>query len=331
MNEFQTKSSVGVALGYIAVLLFSTVLFFLYDFFMRHQSHQRKIILEVKRRFVRFVSHEIRTPLNTVCLGLELLQAELNTTDKKEANCNENGTNLPFSSLKSGDKSVIVRPSMRFDDDTRDRWLGLTDDILENAHNAVGILNDLLDYDKIEQDTFKLDVGTVNIWKLVRATVSSFKIQADKRNMSLLFTIADINATCVDDAETGKKPSFSRLQVVGDDSRLRHVVRNLISNSLKFSPENTGVIHVTLSFHPAGLPNAKAPKADTMQKVATTELACIFQRMGSIVITVEDNGVGLTQEQLNLLFNEGVQFEANKLQVRHLEKSEEPWFCYLHN
>lgn len=330
LDEFQTKSPIGVSLGFVAVLLCSTSLFFLYDFFMRHESQQRKIILEVKRRFVRFVSHEIRTPLNTVCLGLELLQAELKSGCKNESNREDNGKKHPTVCTQSrdfinnnggsliGTESNNAQSSTGYDNEIRVRWLSLSDDILENANNAVGILNDLLDYDKIEQETFKLEIGTVNIWKLVRVTVSSFKIQADKRNMSLLLTLGDLSPRRVDDEEVGVKPSLARLHVIGDDTRLRHVIRNVISNSLKFSPENTGVIHVTMSYNPLGLPNAEAPKEDIMQKVATSKLACSYPRMGSIVIRVHDNGVGMTPEQVSRLFKEGVQFEANKLQVRHL-------------
>jgi signal transduction histidine kinase len=145
---------------------------------MRHESQQRKVILEVKRRFVRFVSHEIRTPLNTVCLGLELLQSELDTKRTKRSNTGNEGDGDETDTLLGHDEKL-------------EHWQHLTDDILENANNAVGILNDLLNYDKIEQGTFKLEIGTVHIWELVRATVSAFNIQAEKRQMALELTSVD--------------------------------------------------------------------------------------------------------------------------------------------
>ena len=66
-EEYKTNSPLAVSLGFIGVILFCTVVFFLYDWFVQSESHQRKAILQVKRQFVRFISHEIRTPLNTVC------------------------------------------------------------------------------------------------------------------------------------------------------------------------------------------------------------------------------------------------------------------------
>jgi signal transduction histidine kinase len=303
LEEFKSNSSFGIAIGFVAVILFSAALFFLYDFFMRHESQQRKVILEVKRRFVRFVSHEIRTPLNTVCLGLELLQAEMDPHRRTAE------------SKKTDD---VVRDdcsqSLLDYDEKRGNWLQLTDDILENANNAVGILNDLLNYDKIEQGTFNLEVGTVHIWEVIRSTVSAFHIQAEKRQIDL--TLSPANSTLGTSGDEQRKlPDLQRLHVVGDDTRLRQVIRNLISNSLKFSPEKTGVIQVSATYDPDGLPRAAAPKTHILHKVSSTKLESLHPRAGSVVIKVVDNGVGMTQEQLGHLFQEGVQFDANKHQV----------------
>jgi signal transduction histidine kinase len=303
LEEFKSNSSVGISLGFVAVIFFSAGLFFLYDFFMRHESQQRKVILEVKRRFVRFVSHEIRTPLNTVCLGLELLQAEMDP-------------NRRTAGRKKTDDVVGDDCSQRLldYDEKRGNWQQLTDDILENANNAVGILNDLLNYDKIEQGTFNLEVGTVHIWEAIRSTVSAFHIQAEKRQIALTLSSANsIMGTSNDDKR--KLPDLQRLHVVGDNIRLCQVIRNLISNSLKFSPETTGAIHVFATYHPDGLPRAAVPKPHILHKVSSTKLESLHPRAGSVVIKVVDNGVGMTQEQLGQLFQEGVQFDANKHQV----------------
>lgn len=270
---------------------------------MRHESRQRKIILEVKRRFVRFVSHEILTPLNTVCLGLELLQSELKPEKERESHA--------FVPLISGDmKSTVDRH------DSLDQLLQLTDDILENANNAVDILNDLLNYDKIQQGTFKLEIGTVHVWELVRATVSAFHIQAEKRKVSLSLKTGT-QLTEEGDAKKIELNDLLQLHVVGDDTRLRQVIRNLISNSLKFSPEKTGVIEVTTEHNPKGLHLETGAKKSSFPQPEDCGLCtCIHPCVGSVLITVKDNGVGMTREQLGRLFQEGVQFEANKHQVR---------------
>jgi hypothetical protein len=64
-SQFESNTPVNVAVSFVAVIAAVTCLFFLYDFLMRHEASERAKILEMKRRFVRFISHEIRTPLNT--------------------------------------------------------------------------------------------------------------------------------------------------------------------------------------------------------------------------------------------------------------------------
>jgi signal transduction histidine kinase len=304
---FETNSPLAVSLGFVAIIIFCAALFFLYDFFMRNESRQRKIILQVKRSFVLFVSHEIRTPLNTVCLGLELLQMEMRAIgDKDSSNDNRKGN--------EGQRKV--------DADMCKYWLNLTGDIIENANNAVAILNDLLNYDKIETGTFKLEIGTVHMWELVRKTVSAFDIQAKQRKITLSLTISGETSENVD-LEGAERPDLTRLHVLGDDVRLRQVIRNLVSNALKFSPEDTGTIDVKVSHNPHGLPKAEVPRMESV----SNDLVCTYPRAGSIIISVRDNGVGMTQEQLGRLFQEGVQFDANKLQVRQRTAAR---YCWPH-
>lgn len=60
LDQFTTNLPLAVSLGFVLVVLISTALFLLYDFLMRRHSNEQKIILDLKRRFVRFISHEIR-------------------------------------------------------------------------------------------------------------------------------------------------------------------------------------------------------------------------------------------------------------------------------
>jgi signal transduction histidine kinase len=187
-SEFATNSPVGVSIGFVAVILICTCIFFVYDFFVKHEAHQRKMILEMKRRFVRFVSHEIRTPLNTVSMGLDLLQGELsveldkknklkqdhnkNNNDKRNKSKEKNNNDIVKSASSGGgddneiqggggDENGTIATAAIDSHDTDDDdinktsgaedtasnvayWLDLTSNILENTHNAVSILDDLL-------------------------------------------------------------------------------------------------------------------------------------------------------------------------------------------
>lgn len=130
-DAFKTKSPVVVSLGFFFVVAFCALIFVLYDYLMRYEATQRQNILEMKRRFVRFISHEIRTPLNTVCMGLELLESELQGSTAKK----DNGV---------GEK---------LEEEDVDFWYSVTTDIKENAHTAVEILNDLVSASKQNAST----------------------------------------------------------------------------------------------------------------------------------------------------------------------------------
>ncbi|KAL3919566.1 MAG: hypothetical protein SGARI_007175, partial [Bacillariaceae sp.] len=136
LETFSTSSPLAIALAFTGVIFLCTMLFFLYDFLMRHEAAQRKLVLDMKRRFVRFISHEIRTPLNTVCVGLELLERELHKDSSKGES---NDASFPFTT------------------EDVDFWHTVTMDVKENAAVAVSILNDMLNYDKLETKTLELE------------------------------------------------------------------------------------------------------------------------------------------------------------------------------
>ena len=164
------------------------------------------------------------------------------------------------------------------------------------------------------------------MWKVLRTTVSQFQIQAKAKNVTLSFGMepasdaresageiivnkaaAAAAATDVEAAVT-EQPDLGHLKLVGDDVRLGQVLRNLISNALKFTPES-GCVEVRASHLPHGLPKAKTLSFPEEKAVL------LPPRGGSVRITVKDTGAGMSPDQLAMLFHEGVQFDANKLQA----------------
>ena len=101
-----------------------------------------KQVLETKRVFVRYVSHEIRTPLNTVCMGLKLLAKDIQ--DNKR-------------SLQENLKTIR--------------------DVEHSCQISLNILNDLLDYEKLEAGILKLDKAKVPAWPFLFGAISPFYLQ----------------------------------------------------------------------------------------------------------------------------------------------------------
>jgi len=67
-DEFATKTPMAVCMGAIFIIIFTSGLFFAYDFRVFHNSDE---LLEAKRLFMRFISHEVRF------LGIVLLNSDV--------------------------------------------------------------------------------------------------------------------------------------------------------------------------------------------------------------------------------------------------------------
>jgi hypothetical protein len=144
-------------------------------------------------------------------MGLDLLESEFK--DKKKSSMEE---------IEDGKGN-------KESSDEIDEWCVVLSDIKENAHAAVGILTDLLNYDRIEAGAMKLELSLVRMWDVVEQTVNQFKIQAANRKINLNLTMDK-----AEKVESGSDCSIhpASISVIGDDTRLRQVIRNLISNAL---------------------------------------------------------------------------------------------------
>ena len=65
LRQYYTHAPARSSVGALLIVLSLSVLFFVYDWAMKREVSARQLVLDTKRRFVRFISHEVRTPLNT--------------------------------------------------------------------------------------------------------------------------------------------------------------------------------------------------------------------------------------------------------------------------
>ena len=348
-QQFYTHVPLAVCLSFVGIIGLCTAVFFLYDYVVMDDARRRQAILALKKKFVRFVSHEVRTPLSTVYMGLELLKADL--YDESTASSSGGaGSDLSDSCDPPATTSATTaeREAERLD---------ILNDVMENCQNAVSVLNDILSYDKIEAGALQLETLPVNIWDVLRKTVGEFQIQAKNRKIKL--QLCDESSEAAEDDNNNDLGLSSRsaipstvpgtcvspisashgdpdMYVLGDGARLAQVIRNLVSNALKFSrPFQT--ISVTTTFDPDGWATTRKDRhhhninsndrmtiTSLFDDVAVMSSASThspsqldmsdIQPCGSIVIAVSDEGVGMDAHQLSLLFGEGVQFDANLLQ-----------------
>jgi len=369
-DTYRTSNPLIATIGSVCVIVLTSLLFILYDNLVHREYKERLAVLEAKRQFVRFISHEVRTPLNTVCMGLKLMYDELSEYGQE---------------LQQPQTGPLVlskdHPHIYPQKQCILNWMSLTQEISDSAHNAVCVLNDVLNYDKIETRTLTVDIATVAFGALLVRTLKEFQPQADEAKITLQFEYAqyqhehrnqsqlpvqralaqpqrsstNTEAECEEavligegeevgggvavpgvDVEMGrgyqamvgaepeddKDMPLEDMYVMGDDIRLTQVLRNLISNALKFTPsEGTVAISAKWDRTRSGSIDdgggGRTHQHDQMDEFTLTGSGEVvsFRRRGSLVVAVRDRGVGMTAEQVSQVFHEeGVQFNVNELQ-----------------
>lgn len=126
--------------------------------------------------------------------------------------------------------------------------------------NLLNIVNDILDISKIEAGLLTLEKTEVDIPDLTREVYEMFLPKAQQKNLRLSVQIKD----------------EAKNIYLGDPTRIRQVVSNLVSNALKFTSEGHIDILVSENHDP--------------------------QRPGNLLFEISDSGIGIPQEKLNQLF-----------------------------
>lgn len=334
---YQTNGPVIAAVVVVCSIVLTILVFFLYDHNVRQEFNAKQHLLEARRQFMRFVSHEVRTPLNAVSMGLDLMQSEVakamgfdsptslradcDMVDDDAFECSERTLRsdpsagsplIPGGASTRKSESSISLQSVQDMGDIKvsammaKSWFQLSQEIQSNAQGAVDILNDLLNYDKIEQGNLILSLENIAIWELVEKTVMEFKVPAASKRVHLRVAFGEETRTAP--RAQYLPPDIKKLSVAGDPVRLSQVVRNLMSNALKFTPPD-GSIRVQAIYVPTTMDSA-----EEHFELQEGQMFTGYNK-GNLHIRVIDTGAGMSPDQVEKLFQDGVQFNANELQA----------------
>ena len=174
-------------IGYMAFFfLQSLVLSHRVSFLLKRAREQAEQGLRAKGEFLSTMSHEIRTPLNSV-IGISHLLLKNNPRADQEEQLNV---------------------------------------MLFSANNLLAIVNDILDYNKIEAGKISFENIEMDVAIIVKNIVHGLQNTADDKGVDLRLTI-----------DTALKN-----KVIGDPTRLSQVITNLVHNAIKFT--QTGYVEV---------------------------------------------------------------------------------------
>jgi PAS domain S-box-containing protein len=184
-----------------------------------------------KSRFIAMISHEIRTPINGLLGTLTLLE----------------DSNL---------------------DELQEELLHVA---LTSAENLRVLLNDVIDFARLETGDIRFENRHFSVQKLVRQMIDFWQPQAKAGDNELIYQI-----------DSNVPPAL-----VGDSSRLGQVLNNLLSNALKFTQNGSITLNV---------------RADDF--TASDSSRC------TVKIELVDTGIGIAREDLPNLFKEFSQVDV---------------------
>ena len=142
--------------------------------------------------------------------------------------------------------------------------------ISRSGEALLAIINDILDFSKIEAGRMELELAPFDLRECVEAVVDLIGPVAQRKGLELAYGI-----------EPGTPET-----AVGDASRLRQILLNLLNNAVKFTDEGEIAVNVG---------TVNAPNAD---------------RIG-FHVTIRDTGIGIPPDRIDRLFQSFTQVDAS--------------------
>jgi PAS domain S-box-containing protein len=173
-----------------------------------------------KSRFLSNISHEIRTPMSGILGMIELLRGA--SSAREEAR--------------------------------------LLDGLDQSAQMLTTVLNDLLDYSKMESDHLILEEVDLDFRALLHSTFQLLATSASNEKRRLTFSF----------------PQDASPFVRGDPARLRQIIANLLSNAIKFTPEGHIDLAVSRVAVQSSEPRWRIEVADTGIGIDAEKIGAIF-------------------------------------------------------
>jgi CheY-like chemotaxis protein len=154
--------------------------------------------------------------------------------------------------------------------------------VKSSADSMLAVINDILDFSKIEAGRLELDPVSFNIRDLVEETVRALALRAHEKGLEVICDVLP------------EVPEY----VVGDVTRIRQVMVNLLGNAVKFTQQGEVELEVTLQSQTGGHLCLQFLVRDTGIGIALDKQKMIFdafsQADGSTTRKFGGTGLGLT-------------------------------------
>lgn len=166
--------------------------------------------------------------------------------------------------------SIVGFSEILLKQDLSNQQKDYVENIRESSYNLLSIINDILDISKIESGKIEIVEDKFNSAELIKSVCMPIKALADKKGLEFITNIdADI-------------PS----ELFGDSVRIREIIMNILSNSIKYTNEGS----VTFTVH----------------------LRKTIDGLSNLIMKCEDTGIGISKENIGLIFHAFEQADKKK-------------------
>jgi PAS domain S-box-containing protein len=201
------------------------------------QNLQLQEAAKLKSHFLAIMSHELRSPMNAIIGFSQLLLRQ------------------SHQSLSQHQTNMVER-------------------IFNSGKHLLTLIDEILDFAKIEVGCLQLDLQELNLAELVTATAEEMRSLVEQKNLELRINL-----------------NIQNPSVVNDSTRLRQILINLLSNAIKFT--DVGSVEVAVWELPKN--RIALEVKDTGIGIAQADIEHIFQEFRQLnqSITRQHGGTGL--------------------------------------
>lgn len=248
------ETSWAILFYIISFILFTSTIVYiiLYIYKLRHQIYMEQQLANVKLRFFTDISHELRTPLTLITSPV--------------------GEVLEHESLTPSARKLLTV-------------------VHNNTERMLRLVNQILDFRKIENKKMKLLLEKTDIVELLQKVMDNFRLIAEEKNINFRL-------------QTDKESIHCWI----DQDKVEKIIFNLLSNAFKYTPANKSITvyaHTTKD-------KVVISVADEGIGIDPKKQQTLFQRFETLVnnnILQPSSGIGLS------LVKELIELHQGNIQV----------------